>query len=653
MMGAVSGVALLVVLGAPGVAALRRLTYRQSPAATEQFTLTALEQFTYGMPLGVVVFTLILLAAASTFGLSTALVVFVAVIAAVTAGLLWPDRFPGSNARQTPDKNKTKKKSPRDPRSSNGAMQWTGSRIFAGVIFSAFVIRWAIFWRGALDYETDGLWSSDIGTWADWSLHIGDVSSFVFGNNFPPHDPHYTGVPYAYHYLVSVTAAAMVKAGMTVTGAMTLQSFLFSVLIAASIYCFARRMTGDRSASALTILFVLLGGGWGWTLTLSAMDRSHPLASFLEHLWNLQLQEKANFRWLNAYFALIEPQRAFLYGIPLALLIATLLFAAVRTKELKFYLAAGVIAGLLPFANLSALLALALVTPFLFFFFPAWRWMFFFGTWVAIAVPQLYLQQGGGVGAASAMRIQAGWIAAPDNWLWFWGKNLGLFLPVLIVAISWRSLFDSDRRRFLGAFMPAFVIANLVVFQPWDWDNTKVFVFWFIAASIFVSVAVMTCWRRYSTIAVRLGIVLGVLSFVLSGLLINLNQLLHHERFLLLSRDELELAEQVRMRTAPDAVFAVGLQNNHPVPVLGGRTVVMSYPGWLWSHGYDYAERERDLRELYALSPRSAEIVRKYGIVYLVVGPWERNEFHVNVEGFRERYPVAIATDDYDVYRVR
>ena len=81
---------------------------------------------------------------------------------------------------------------------------------------------------------------------------------------------------------------------------------------------------------------------------------------------------------------------------------------------------AGVVAGLpLPFAHLGTLLALALVTPLFCLLFPSRQWALFFGVWAAMAMPQVWVQQDG-PGAAGAMRIELGWMAAADPWLWFW-----------------------------------------------------------------------------------------------------------------------------------------------------------------------------------------------------------------------------------------
>src|SRR5205085_11944126 len=81
-------------------------------------------------------------------------------------------------------------------------------------ILGAFAVRWALLWATALQYDSRGLWASQTYIWGDWALHLGDVTSFVYGENFPPQNTRYAGTPLAYHYLTSITGAAFVKLGM-------------------------------------------------------------------------------------------------------------------------------------------------------------------------------------------------------------------------------------------------------------------------------------------------------------------------------------------------------------------------------------------------------------------------------------------------------
>ena len=246
------------------------------------------------------------------------------------------------------------------------------------------------------------------------------------------------------------------------------------------------------------------------------------------------------------FFALIAPQRALLYGLPLGLLSLTLLYSGVTSGRGRDFMMAGLVAGLLPFAHLGTLLALALVTPLLCLLFPSRQWALFFGVWAAMAMPQVLVQQDG-PGAVGAMRIELGWLAAPDPWLWFWLKNLGLFIPLSLVALMRRDALAPHARRFLTGFMPVFVIANVAVFQPWAWDNTKVLAYWFLAICILVGALLTAAWANGGAL-VRATIVGALATMVLSGLLENFNQLLGRDRHLMLTAEEVGLADSVRAR---------------------------------------------------------------------------------------------------------
>jgi hypothetical protein len=538
----------------------------------------------------------------------------------------------------------------------------------AAFVLALFAIRWTILWSGALTVESTGLWAGHINIWGDWALHLGDVTSFVYGDNFPPTNSRYLGGPLAYHYLPSITAAALVKLGMTPATALAFHSWFFCLAILGCLYAFALRLTRDRDAAGLSLLLFLSGGTLGWILRLAEMNASHNFwGTFLRAPWDRNATNDLNFRWPNMFFDLIESQRAYVYGLPLALLILTLLLEGIAQRNRRLFIAAGLVAGTLPFAHTSTLVALALIMPFVVLVFPPLNdkfrldrerfvdWFAFGVVWVALTVPQIYLQQGGQRGETESIRWLIGWIAAPDPWPWFWLKNLGWFIPLLVIAlVAGRRLLEGPALRLVWAFMPTFVLCNLIVFRPWDWDNTKMLFYWFLAVCIIVAALLVRAWREQGTALVRTLIVGVVATMILTGVLMNFQQLLGRDRYQLLSTEEIRVAQEVREKTDPRATFAVGLQHNHPVPVLAGRKVLMSYTGWLFAFGIDYGQRERDLRAIYALAPNSGQIIDSYGIDYVVIGPAERNDFKPNIAQFRARYgQPLIATGQYEIYKVR
>ena len=104
---------------------------------------------------------------------------------------------------------------------------------------------------------------------------------------------------------------------------------------------------------------------------------------------------------------------------------------------------AGVIAGLLLLVHAHTFMTvmglggcLALV-----FFKQKWReWSIFFAIAILLAVPQmLWVISGSSVEAQSFIGWHFGWDKAEDaNFVVFWLKNTGLFIPLLVGALLWR-----------------------------------------------------------------------------------------------------------------------------------------------------------------------------------------------------------------------
>lgn len=641
MMGAIAALALLGVLSLPGVAALR----------LRRLNFDLFEQLAFGPPLGMVATTLVMLIAAAAVGFGVVQVLAVAAAGVIVAVVLTlrtgsvDDVSPGQATLGRDDPSV----------SGEGSLfHQVNARLGLGrwpvLVLGGFIVWFALLWRDMIQWQGGALFA--VGPiWGDWAQHLGDVTSFAFAGNVPPDFPRYAGHPYDYHYLASLTAAAMTLVGASPTTALLLHSWALCSFIALGVFAFARRVTNNGGTAALAVALFLLGGNLGWMLTAQDANNSHAFwDTILHHSWNWQAQQASHFLWQSAFWVSIAPQRGYLYGLPLMLLTLTLFFTALRDRRKVFFGAAGLVAGLLPFAHLGPLPVLAILSVGLFVAFPSRDWLWFFVPWAALTGPQMLIQ-GGESGTIDSLRWQAGWIAAPDNWWWFWAKGLGFFIPLAIIPLVDRRLLGSLPRRFLWSFMPIFAISNLIVFQPDPWDNVKLLTYWFLAVAILAACALTAAWRETRTTAVRGILAITIATMTLSGVLINLQET--HDASLWLTPEEVQLALQVRAKTPERAVFAVGLQPNHPVPMFAGRSVVISYPGWFWPRGIDTAPLERELRLIYKLDPATPALLRQLNISYVVIGPWELDNFGADVAGFRARYPVAIETANYVIFDVR
>jgi hypothetical protein len=69
--------------------------------------------------------------------------------------------------------------------------------------------------------------------------------------------------------------------------------------------------------------------------------------------------------------------------------------------------------------------------------------------------------------------------------------------------------------------------------------------------------------------------------------------------------------------------------------------------------GIDHTEREAEVRRIYQLAPDAAELMDRYRVGAVVIGPEERSGLGANEEGFRQRYPVIVETPFYTVFDTR
>ncbi|MFI5105335.1 MAG: hypothetical protein ACHP79_10460, partial [Terriglobales bacterium] len=87
------------------------------------------------------------------------------------------------------------------------------------------VVLGLVFSAGA--YESpQGIFTGIANNLGDLPFHLQVISSFTQGNNFPPEDPTFAGLRFAYPFLSDVLTAMLVKAGAPVISAMWLQSVL-------------------------------------------------------------------------------------------------------------------------------------------------------------------------------------------------------------------------------------------------------------------------------------------------------------------------------------------------------------------------------------------------------------------------------------------
>src|SRR5260370_7295554 len=103
--------------------------------------------------------------------------------------------------------------------------------------------------------------------------------------------------------------------------------------------------------------------------------------------------------------------------------------------------AAGLVPGLLALIHAHSFIAVMMVGAFLALInLRRWReWFLFFLVASIIAIPQLlWSTHGTAVSTRAFLAWQFGWDRINENVFWFWFKNTGLFIPLLITALLWK-----------------------------------------------------------------------------------------------------------------------------------------------------------------------------------------------------------------------
>jgi len=234
---------------------------------------------------------------------------------------------------------------------------------------------------------------------------------------------------------------------------------------------------------------------------------------------------------------------------------------------------------------------------------------------------------------------------------WFWLKNTGLFIPLLVIALVWKPDDYLVPRRLLLFYLPftlAFFVPNFVKLAPWVWDNIKMLFYWWIVSAPIVALLLARLWEQHVGQKVLAASLLVLMT--LAGTLDVVPLLLQQGKYGEFDRDGVAFAESIKEKTPPTATILHAPIHNTPV-YLTGRKSIMGYPGHIWTHGLEYGPREQEIKQIYAGSSNAAALLAKYGVDYVVIGPHEFSTEGPNV-AFFSAYPEVAKVGDYHLYKI-
>src|SRR5438552_1050443 len=200
------------------------------------------------------------------------------------------------------------------------------------------VAMWLIFSRALLE-RPEGIYTGVLNNYGDLPFHLSVITRFAYGQNFPPEDPTFAGVRFTYPFITDFVSAMFVRAGASLRDSMFIENYIVGLALVGVLHRFGQRLLRNRTAAILTPVLVILNGGFGWMMLFSDVNKSEgsvfQVLRHIPHSYTILPEVGEGWRWGNAVTSLLVPQRGFLLGIPLAVIVFTQWWAAMNTAKGK------------------------------------------------------------------------------------------------------------------------------------------------------------------------------------------------------------------------------------------------------------------------------------------------------------------------------
>lgn len=525
----------------------------------------------------------------------------------------------------------------------------------------------------------------------DIPFHMTQVSYFINNQPFGLENPIYSGDKLAYPFLINLLSAIFYVLSNNYIFSFQFPAALFICCGILLFYVLITKVVKKAFARICAFFIFFLGSGLGFIKILNDNTIFHQknLFSYLLHLpypivifYNAHYPDQ-NITWSSFLTEFLMHQRSFFFGFSLGVLCLLSIYLAYVNKRRNLFIFSGILIGLLPLAHIHSFIALSIIVGG--FFLTAlikknkelvlsFLWMGAIS--VLVALPALlfillnkaksdtgffifrwgWMTEIGGIGSINFN------LAAKDHtieYLSYFGQNFGLILPLFIIAAAFlllrlrRNLF-SEKTFFVCSLVFSaallWIFINTVKFQPWDFDTNKFFGYFLLVAVLIIGYF----FDRLKIPGVKIGFVVLTLFIVSTGMIdaLSRSSLAHPYLYQIFGLDEQKTADWIINNVSQKNIILTGGNHLNLVNSLAGKPVLMGYAGWLWTHGINYQEREKDIKNIYEGGEATKDLLKKYDIAYVFIGPHERNDYNVDEQFFEQKYPIIFQADSIKIYKV-
>lgn len=548
--------------------------------------------------------------------------------------------------------------------------------------------------------DSNGNMRAAVAGYGDIPFHMTQVSKFAYEQNLNFNEPIFDGERLRYAFLINLISGLLLRITGNWTFAMQAPVLL---LMASGIWLmflsYRNFLKSVLGASVAVIIFLFGSGFGGYFVVRDQLIAAHRTPStFTQYL--VENSVSTTIKWDAKY-----PNQNLVWGAPMSLVFLhqrsfilgffcfTLFWYVFnkwkhQQKNVFLIIVIGTIVGLTPLSHYHSFVAMVVVV----LIYSVWavakndlrfakRLILICMIAAILAIPQIiYLVQGKNglaLGDQPFMKFRLGWMSEPTigsvqfdpaqglfighvlpfiNFLWInFGVILPMFLVITTIVMTSRKLRESfpSIATLTEIAISLFIIAQLIRFQPWDFDNNKIFVYFqFFVAPVIVAFFIWV--YKKTKILGLITLLLFTLTVTFSGILDQIPRLLVQKEQMpvIFSVDAIKTANFVRNNIDDQERIVTTSTHLNPVNSLAGRPALVGYPGWLWTRGINYGDREANLRNFYENPNSLRNLLMLYRARYILVDPNAIYDWKANTAEFDKHFRLLFRQGQYSLYQL-
>lgn len=562
----------------------------------------------------------------------------------------------------------------------------------------------------------DGSIHTGQATYGDMNMHLGFITSIAKQHFFPPQYSIFPGAKLSYPFLCDSISSSLYLFHSSLVVAYIFPMLVAILQVLCGFYCFIKYWFKKASVAFVAFIMFFFNGGLGFIYFTNMESIKRNFTDFyytptslgdMNMRWaqiiaNMLIPQRATlFGW-----AILFPLLAFLlYAVrnksKLCFIIAGIFAGALPMIHTHSFLGLGLVCtmwlfydlgtskkeklpliryslyiGILVFiilqnANITnnfteengiAIMFTGLITLLGFYVYriipiikeKKWKpiletWGYFLVIVVVLALPQLLMWTFGQANTQGFVHSHFNWSNTGDSYLWFYIKNIGITFLLLIPAYYLSKKKDLE---IASPFLLIWFIAELVSFQPNEYDNNKLlfvgFVFICGLAADFTVKLFHYKWPRI----LKWTAFIGLFFFGTISALLTLGRE-YVSDYQLYSASSVKACEYIDKNIPENAVILTASNHNNAVASLTGRNIVCGTGTFLNYHGINYYDREQQLSKMYEDPVGNIDLYDKYQVTYIYVGGDERGNYQINERGLNQIAFCVYEQGDVKIYKRR